>query len=145
MDPSKLPLLLGIIEDGGGNVNRGNGGDLFGEGANVNGGGMCGDAGNNDQGGPEVPYLETALESHLKRKVLERDPDAKDGQDGAAGGTRLKQAPWRKRSFEENFQMLVGFKAETGHASPPVKHPDLGPWVIELRRNKKGLEETGMW
>ena len=42
------------------------------------------------------------------------------------------------------FQKLAQFKEEKGLRLGPVKHPDLGRCVSELRLNKKVLREKGL-
>jgi len=96
----------------------------------------------------EMPFLEQALETELHRMVTDKQPN-KSNTNGIsskqlAAMTREKQASWRQFDFDTMLQKLAQFKEEKGHPSPPVKHPELGRWVSELRLNKKVLREKGL-
>lgn len=91
------------------------------------------------------------MERELQSKVIAKMPDLSQMNDdkgsAAKGSIRQRQpreASWRKKDFDDMFQQLINFQAEKGHTSPPVKHPELGRWVSELRANKKLLQEKGL-
>ncbi|KAL7550604.1 hypothetical protein ACHAWF_013826, partial [Thalassiosira exigua] len=101
---------------------------------------------------PELPFLERALGRELRLRVAsDASSPTRDGDDDDDGGrpaktarTRPKEAPFRSLGFDVLFSRLADFQAEHGHASPPVKHPELGRWVSELRLGKKALRERGL-
>lgn len=110
---------------------------------------------------PSLPFLEQALQLELQRKVLDKfalDSSSSalatsDNTAAAAGEGRDESSPdedenklqhWRSLDFDTLYQKLVEFKEDTGHASPPMKHIELGRWVAELRSNKKRLRDRGL-
>ncbi len=111
---------------------------------------------------PSLPFLEHALQSELLRKVNDKlilDSHVAPATSAAATAATIgegqrelsnashdveKKLCWRTLDFDTLYQKLVDFKEETGHASPPMKHPVLGRWVAELRAIKKGLKDREM-
>ena len=94
----------------------------------------------------ELPYLEKTLKTEMKQRVIcklavqIKEEDSKQ----SAVSIRPKEASWRKVDFDTMLQNLINYQAEKGHTSPPVKHPELGRWVSDLRLNKKKLNESGL-
>ncbi|KAL9178325.1 hypothetical protein ACHAXT_001753 [Thalassiosira profunda] len=92
----------------------------------------------------ELPFLERALESELRGRVVQHRPELAMEETGEAKPGRVKEAPWRRLEFDYLFDQLVAFQAEKGHCSPPAKHPELGKWVAEMRLRKKALRTKGL-
>jgi len=94
----------------------------------------------------EIPFLEQSLETELRHMVADKLPKKfpNSAQFNQTSATEETKVSWRQLDFDTMFQKLVDFKAEKGHPSPPVKHPELGRWVSELRLNKKMLREKGV-
>ena len=99
----------------------------------------------------ELPYLENALKSELKQKVIDKMSEQIEEESNklALSSPRPnnwnRQAGlWRNNDFDTMFQMLLEYKAEKNNVSPPMKHPELGTWVSKIRGNLKKLQKMGL-
>ncbi|KAL7535605.1 hypothetical protein ACHAWF_005212 [Thalassiosira exigua] len=92
---------------------------------------------------PPLPFLEERLKSELARRVASSAPEVVDGDSSGAPDAALDERAWTRRSFGALLGVLTDHRNREGNAAPPSAHPELGRWVLSLRRNKKRLRAAG--